>query len=269
MDGAQTSGVGPLDYEGTPLDHADQQWAVVNAEVLRLDKLVSLTTDQQAKASRIFANQSHGSLVIGSLDDHIGNAGAQLRAILTPAQLQVFDRTFPDGGDTAREAEAISSRIAKWVGLTADQAEKVDGIILKEGIDLNALSPTADPKASAAIRQNASEEVRGLLTPDQQKRFDENPSGIASIEEKRYVENLLRNSDKIASRYGAIKDLALRRSRSYNFDAGGHPLKGDFMYNVEGSLKSEYLFIFWNRSSETAPIEIVKVEAATGGSVAI
>lgn len=269
MDGAQAPGAGLLDREDSPLDHADQQWAVVDADVLRLDKLVSLTTDQQAKATRIFATLNGGRMFIGSVDDQIDMAAPQLRAILTPAQLQIFDSKFSDGGDIAREARSISTRIAKWVDLNEDQSEKVNAIILREGLDLNALHPGADPKVAAAIRQNASDEVRGLLTAEQQKRYDENPTGIASIEEKRFVENLLRTSDKIASRYGSIKGLALRRERSYDFDASGHPLKGDFMYNVEGSLKSEFLFIYWDRSSEAAPIEITKVQAATGGDVAI
>jgi hypothetical protein len=269
MDGAQTPGLGPFGREETSSDHADLQWAVIDAEVRRLDKLVTLTTDQQAKASRIFATLNQGYMVVGSVDGQIDRAGPQLRAILTPAQLQAFDRIFSDGGDIAREAQNISSRISRWVGLTEDQSERVYGIVLKEGIDLNALRPDSDPKVAASIRQGANSQIRSLLTPDQQKRFDENPSAIASIEEKRFIESLLRNSDKIASRYGAIKGLALRRVHSYDFDSDGHPLKGDFMFNVEGSLKSEYLFIFWDRNSETAPIQITKVQAATGGDVAI
>ncbi len=94
------------------------------------------------------------------------------------------------------------------------------------------------------------------------RRCDENPTGIASIEEMRFVENLLRTSDKIASRYGAIKALA--SAHSFDFDAAGHPLKGDFMFNVEGSRKSEYIFIHWDRNSETAPIEIIKVGEGRG-----
>lgn len=269
MDGVQTPGLGPFGREETSSDHADLQWAVIDAEVRRLDKLVTLTTDQQTKASRIFATQNQGYMVVGSVDGQIDRAGPQLRAILTPAQLQTFDRLFPDGGNIAREAQNISSRISRWVGLTEDQSEKVYSIVLREGIDLNALYPDAEPKLAASIRQGANGQIRGLLTPEQQRRFDENPAAIASIEEKRFVENLLRNSGKIASRYGAIKGLALRRVHSYEFDADGHPLKGDFMFNVEGSLKSEYIFIYWDRSSETAPIEIIKAEAATGGSVAI
>jgi hypothetical protein len=269
MEGAQTPGAGLISHEDTPLDHADQQWAAIDADVLKLDKLVSLTTDQQAKATRIFATLNGGRMFTGSVDGQIEMAAPQLRAILTSAQLQIFDRRFSDGGDVAREARSISTRIAKWVGLSADQSEKVNAIILREGIDLTALYPDADPKVAAAIRQNASDEVRGLLTAEQQKRYDENPTGIASIEEKRFVENLLRSSGKIASRYGSIKGLALRRARSYDFDASGHPLKGDFIYDVEGSEKSESLIIAWDRSSEAAPIEIIKVQAATGGDVAI
>jgi hypothetical protein len=269
VDGAQTPDLGPFGREETSSDHADIQWAVIDTEVRRLDKLVTLTTQQQAKASRIFAVQNGGYLWVGTVDGQIDRAGPQLRAILTPAQLSVFDRYFPDGGDTAREARSISNRISKWVGLSDDQSERVNAIILKEGIDLNALYPDADPRVAVAIRQTATDQIRGMLTPEQQKRYDENPTGIASIEEMRFVENLLRTSDKIASRYGAIKALALRRAHSFDFDAAGHPLKGDFMFNVEGSRKSEYIFIHWDRNSETAPIEIIKVEAATGGEVAI
>jgi hypothetical protein len=251
------------------MDGADLQWALVDAEVLRLDKLVSLTTEQQAKASRIFAVQNHGAVgLVGSIDGQIQLAGEQIRAILTPAQIQILDRTFAGGEVSPHWAQDITDRVTKWTGLSEDQSAKARAIYLQAATDMDVLSPTSDAKRRAEVYQGAFAKVRELLTPEQQKRFDANPRGIVCIDEVHFVENQLRSSDKIAGSFGAIKALALRR---WNTQLGpqGKPVSGTFMYNVEGSLKSEYVFITWNRSSETAPIEIVKVEAATGGSIAI
>jgi hypothetical protein len=268
-EGAQPPVFGPFYEQNTDMDRADLQWDAVDAEVLRLDKLVSLTTDQQAKAARIFAVQMHGATgVVGSIDGPIQVASDQIRAILTPAQIQILDRTFSGGDANARWAKGIANRVAKWAGLSEDQFEKAHAIYLQEAADLDALSPSTDANERSAIKRDATATVRELLTPEQQKKFDENPTGIACIDEMHFVESLLRSSDKIAGTFGTIKALAPSTWRTH-LDSQGNAIEGTLVYNVEGSLKSEKIVIAWKRSAETAPIEILKVEAATGASIAI
>jgi hypothetical protein len=269
MEGAQPPVFSTLGRPDTVMDHADVQWAIVDAEVLQLDKLVSLTTEQQAKASRIFAAQDRVFAQAGSVDGAIESLNSQIRAILTPAQVQKFDRTNNSGGVAGSHwAEDVTNRVTKWVGLSEEQSVRARAIYEKEAMDMDALTTTADASKLTAINQEAIAKVRELLTPAQQKRFDANPRGIACIDEIQFVESQLRSSDKIAGTFGTIKALALRRWNAH-LDSQGNPVEGTLMYNVAGSLKSEYVFITWEKSSEASPIKILKVEAATGGSIAI
>jgi hypothetical protein len=108
-----------------------------------------------------------------------------------------------------------------------------------------------------------------LQTPAQQVKFDTNPRGFSNIEERRYVEERLKSSHQIAAKFGTVAQLTLKRWVCYSPDAHGHALRGNFVYDIRGSLKSDNLTISWQRKSQAAPIVIVEVEGGSGSSVKI
>lgn len=82
----------------------------------------------------------------------------------------------PGGGGFA---ERRMQRLLQGITLTADQRAKVDSITTKYRAQMPPFTPGTPPDSATRARMralfgNQDEEIRALLTPDQQKVWDQN-----------------------------------------------------------------------------------------------
>jgi Spy/CpxP family protein refolding chaperone len=83
------------------------------------------------------------------------------------------------GGGAAGRADKELADLTTKLTLTADQQAKIKPILTDESTKIHAAKKAStgsadDAKAkSKAIRTDANQQIRALLTPDQQKTFDE------------------------------------------------------------------------------------------------
>jgi hypothetical protein len=69
------------------------------------------------------------------------------------------------------------TRLDEAVTLTADQKTKATDIYKKMADQMQALAPEDRRTKGQEIRTATNAEIRALLTPDQQKKFDAMPQG--------------------------------------------------------------------------------------------
>jgi protein CpxP len=123
-------------------------------------------------------------------------ANQKIRALLTPEQQPKFDQLVSEmqergrdfaggrgpggpGGERPERAQEMARRMAEYVGLSQDQIAKVKVIREKQQADIQvvrndaALAPDQQREKAREIRQNANKEIRALLTPEQQTKFDQ------------------------------------------------------------------------------------------------
>jgi Spy/CpxP family protein refolding chaperone len=84
----------------------------------------------------------------------------------------VFAQQGKGGGGKA--SEAAMARLEP-LALTAAQKTKVQAILAKSAADLAALPQEERRTKGGELRQASNKEIRALLTPDQQKKFDALP----------------------------------------------------------------------------------------------
>lgn len=96
-------------------------------------------------------------------------------AILSPAlQAQEQKKGGGRGGFTPEQQVA---RVDEAVTLTADQKTKVTAIFAKLAEKMQALPQEERREKGQELRTAANKEVRALLTPEQQAKFDAMPQG--------------------------------------------------------------------------------------------
>ncbi|MGE5143302.1 MAG: hypothetical protein ACM3OA_07685 [Acidobacteriota bacterium] len=83
------------------------------------------------------------------------------------------------GGGGGGFAERRMQRLLRGVTLTVDQKTKVDSITTKYRAQMPPFTPGTRPDSATRARMralfgNQDEEIRALLTPDQQKVWDQN-----------------------------------------------------------------------------------------------
>ena len=250
----------------------------INAAVERLDKLVHLTVAQKTQASGVFTHEDDALQAFASPEDRLvkgmpirQNARAQIRALLTPAQQQIYDAAPQRlGGGSMQDTAATAARIDRVVALTNDQIAPVAAIYQKEADALRALS--ADERAGrqgAAIRQATKAQIRALLTPEQQQKFDANPNGAENLAERAFVSSFLKSSPGIAARLGTITRLTPveRIVTTANVSEQAQAKAGSYLYRVQGSTGTETLNVYWEKTSPSAPVKIVKIESSTGETI--
>ena len=249
----------------------------INAAVERLDQLVHLTAAQKVQAADVFTSENDALQAIASPEERLvegmpvrQNARTQIRALLTPAQQQIYDATPQRlGGGSMQDTAAVAARIDKVVALTDDQVAPVAAIYQQEADALRALS--TDDRASGqgkAIRQAAQAQVRALLTPAQQQKFDANPNGAEDLAERAFVGSFLKTSPAIAARLGAITQLTLAGS-AVTIATTDEQLQfrtGSYSYRVQGSAGAETLKVYWEKAP-SAPVKIVKIEGRAGETI--
>jgi len=264
-------------YDITPLRLGGGTLQDINAAVERLDQLVNLTTDQTVQAAAIFIMQNDAVEALPTVEDRImkgmdirQDTRAQIRAILTPAQLKIYD-TSPQrlGGDAMQDPAGIASRIDKVVTLTDDQIAPVSAIYQKEIDALQALSAGGRANGqAAAIQKSAQAQVRALLTPEQQQKFDANPNGSEDLEERAFVSVFLQTAPAVIARVGAVTRVVQTGYLVHvtGIDAGLKAMKGNYVFYVQGSADAAKFKVYWEKSP-FAPIKIVKIEDFVGGTI--
>ena len=80
-------------------------------------------------------------------------------------------------GGRGMDPATMLARLDEAVTLTADQKTKVTDIYKKMADQMQALAPEDRRTKGQEIRTATNAEIRALLTPDQQKKFDAMPQG--------------------------------------------------------------------------------------------
>lgn len=242
-------------------------------EVARLDAAVALTAGQKAAAVGIFAEQIEALMDIPPADRPEKGAPirqaakAQIRALLTSEQQQKYDATPQSkGGGQKVNPINLATRLDAVVTLTDEQIGQVATIFTQESADLQPLTPEEQPTKGRVIRQAAKAQVRALLTPEQQQKFDANPNGLEDLEERAFVRNYLMTSANVAARVGTVTRLSLVESSTTSINEA-RISSGYLSFKVEGSGRTETLKVFWERPTAADPIKIVKLTGADGEAI--
>jgi Spy/CpxP family protein refolding chaperone len=251
----------------------------ISVAVDRLDKLVGLTAAQKAQVAEIFAQQEHALQAIIPVEDRAikgmpirQNARAQIHAILTPAQQKIYD-TSPQrlGGGAMQDAAAIASRVDKVVTLTDDQVAPVAAIYQKMADALAGLSPGDRASGQgAAIWKAAKAEVRALLTPEQQQKFDANPNGAEDMEARAFVRSFLKTAPAIVARVGTVTRVMPADSSvttTFGINEQVQAMKGTYVYKVQGSAGTGTFKVSWEKPAPSEPINIIKIEGSAGETI--
>ena len=81
------------------------------------------------------------------------------------------------GGRGMPSPEQQVARLDEALTLTADQKTKITAILKSSAEKMQALSQEERREKGREIREEANKEIKALLTPEQQKKFDEMPQG--------------------------------------------------------------------------------------------
>lgn len=98
-------------------------------------------------------------------------------ALFASPFLSAQDQGKKGGGGRGFTAEAQIARIDEAVTLTADQKTKATAILTKVQEQVAALPQEERMSKGMELRQAANKEIRALLTPEQQTKFDAMPQG--------------------------------------------------------------------------------------------
>jgi Spy/CpxP family protein refolding chaperone len=108
-------------------------------------------------------------------------SAAAISVLFSTSLLQAQDQKKKEGqggGRSMPTAEQQIERIEQAVGtLSADQKTKLKGIYAKTAEKLQAIPQEERREKGMEIYQATRKEVRAVLTPEQQKKYDEMPQG--------------------------------------------------------------------------------------------
>jgi hypothetical protein len=153
------------------------------SRVARLDGAVALTDDQRARATEIFQKETDAinrltppERPVKTMDLRQATM-TQVRALLTPAQRKIYDFTpqIRGGGLTMMAPENEVARLHAAVSLTTEQQAAAMGIFTAQIAGLMDIPPADRALKGMAIRQGTRAQVRALLTPEQQAKYDATP----------------------------------------------------------------------------------------------
>lgn len=151
-------------------------------EVARLDRLVGLTPGQKTVAYQVFDEELESLLDLPSADRPVKGtefrqtAKAQIRALLTHDQLIKYNHAPQgEGGGLMANPENMVASLNQAVSLTAAQKTQATQILWNEvEAQLAAATPEEPPKGFRWT-QGVKDQLRAILTPDQQAKFDLTP----------------------------------------------------------------------------------------------
>lgn len=262
---ALTGGASAVFGTGTP----------ASRRVQLLDGLVTLDDAQKAQASRIFTEEEAALRVFTTPEERLKkgislrkNARAQIRALLTPIQQTIYDSSPQRlGGGALRDTAAIVSRIDSIVTFTDQQLLRAAAIYQQQTIALQALTEAQRRAGEAAPLHKATrEQIRALLTPDQQQKFDANPRQLIDLEERAFVLAFIQASSAIAQRFGSETTLSLKGStRSTTASKQQQEsMKGTYTYLITGNKRTEGIVVSWVRDRPSMSIRITAVVCGDG-----
>lgn len=151
--------------------------------VASVDRLLTLTPAQKAQVERIVQRAAADLLALpererlmdkGEIRPRMRN---EIRAVLTPAQLHLYNRTsqMNGGGLTLQTPENKVARLDALVQLTPEQKTRALGIFTEELDALLDLPEARRGPDGVAVRQTARTMTRELLTAAQQALYDAAP----------------------------------------------------------------------------------------------
>ena len=118
-------------------------------------------------------------LAAGSLaraEDAKDSKDSNMIAVQAPATDAPAEATGKKGArDGGRMAEERLKELDKTLSLTAEQKQKIKDIYAKEGGELKALSPEERRSKGREALKAVHDQVRAVLTPEQQTKFDAMP----------------------------------------------------------------------------------------------
>src|SRR4051812_15705485 len=190
----------------------------LEVRVSRLDQLVGLTADQKTRVADVFKRED-AELQAMPAEQRAGkgmevrqDSRGRVRALLTPDQQRVYDRTPSGrgGGLTLPTPESKLARLDETVGLSADQKPIALKIFQAEFEGLLTLPPSDRLGKGAVYRQTAEAQVHELLTPDQLDKLTGVRIAAANqgAAELTALTNFLRSSPAIAARVGAVVSVS-------------------------------------------------------------
>jgi Spy/CpxP family protein refolding chaperone len=98
-------------------------------------------------------------------------------AVFSTSLLQAQDQKKGRGAGMGMTVERIEEAVGK---LSAEQKTKIEGILAKVREQMQALQGASQEDRQAKMReimQASRTEIRAVLTPEQQKKYDEMPQG--------------------------------------------------------------------------------------------
>ncbi len=140
---------------------------LLDREVDKLNGQLGLSDDQKKQVHDILAKAGVTDAPPVQAMQGMLEARKKIREILTPEQQEKMGKA-----ETARAdqfADRMVARLKKDVGIT-DEQEKGIRNIMNEASPLKAGSDNSEPMPMRFMK--ARERVRGLLTPEQQEKFD-------------------------------------------------------------------------------------------------
>ena len=186
--------------------------------VASLDSALGLTESQKTQAMDIVQAAIAGMEALPEADrleqgapirEHMRR---QIRAILTPEQQKIYDRTPQayGGGLTMMTPENQVARLNTLVPLT-DAQKAVALKIFDDELEALLAIPEADRPAQGAVaRRAALADVRAILTPEQQKTYDRTPQSNGGGLTLMSPENKLARLNALVALTDAQKAVALK-----------------------------------------------------------
>lgn len=98
-------------------------------------------------------------------------------AVFSTSFLQAQDQKKGRGGGMGMTVERIEEAVGK---LSAEQKTKIEGILAKVREQMQGLQGASQEDRQAKMReimQSSRTQIRAVLTPEQQKKYDEMPQG--------------------------------------------------------------------------------------------
>jgi len=242
--------------------------------VERLHNLVTLNKVQRSKAADIFA-QHNAELELLPASERAAKGipvrermRTRIRAFLTADQQKIYDSSPQRvGGGSLQDSAAATARVDQVVDLSDEQIVRVAALYEGQTSELLALpEEQRQSDAGSQIRRSTAAAVRALLTPEQQAKYDANPTGAIDLEERAFIAAFIKSSPLFEKKIGQVVDLS-SKGRTLHYPANpDQPLsmKGTYRYAVTGETGNGLYSVSWTRESPTHPIRVTQISDEKG-----
>ena len=140
---------------------------MIDREMERYNGQLGLSGEQKKQVQEIIEKSAAGNGQSGQFMQGMLETRKKIREILTPEQQEKMDKAQNER--VGQFADRMVDRLKKEVGITDEQEKGIRNIMN----EVNPLKAGADNSTPMPQRfMQARERVRGLLTPEQQEKFD-------------------------------------------------------------------------------------------------